>query len=125
MVPPRVADFVEQWKRGEAPWAAPWPFAVGSWMYILDGNGVRPGAPTRRARLDSELDQKSRARRAERLALLDTLPSTRDFLRDLRTRYERGERFGAALPSVEEVWEANYERSFWGPEHEEFVHGVR
>ena len=125
MLPPRVADFVERWKRGEAPWAAPWPFAVGSWMYILDGNGVRPGAPARRARLDRELEQRSRARRAQRLALIDKLPSTREFLRDLRARYERGERSGAVLPSVEEVWEANYERSFWGPEHEEFVHGVR
>ncbi|MEX2100560.1 MAG: tryptophan halogenase family protein [Acidimicrobiia bacterium] len=125
MVPPRVAEFVERWKNGEAPWSAPWPFAVGSWMYILDGNGVPPGAPGRTAHVDPEFDARANERRAQRLALLDALPSTREFLRDVCTRYEAGERFDAPLPTLEAVWEANYARSFWRPEHEKFVHGVR
>jgi tryptophan halogenase len=125
MVPPRVADFVARWRRGEPPWAAPWPFAVGSWMYILDGNGVRPGRPARRARRDPAAAAAADRRRTERLALAGRLPSTREFLADLRARYEAGDRFDASLPTTEAVWAAQYERSFWRPEHEEFVHGVR
>ena len=53
MVPPRVADFIDRWQHGEVPWTAPWPFAVGSWMYILDGNGVRPGRPAHRSTLST------------------------------------------------------------------------
>jgi tryptophan halogenase len=125
MVPPRVADFVDRWRHGEAPWAAPWPFAVGSWMYILDGNGVRPGAPRRLRRAAPADDAAAARRRAERLALVDRLPSTRELLGELRARYEEGRRSDAPLPTTENVWEAQYARSFWRPEHEEFVHGVR
>jgi tryptophan halogenase len=125
MVPPRVADFIERWQHGEVPWTAPWPFAVGSWMYILDGNGVRPGTPARAGRVPTALDGRAARRRNERVQLGATLPSMRDFLADLRARYEAGDRASSVLPTTDDVWRANYERSFWGPEHEAFVHGAR
>ncbi len=90
MVPARVADFIDRWHHGDVPWTAPWPFAVGSWMYILDGNGVRPGAPTRVGRVPGALDTRATQRHEDRAALAHTLPSTREFLRDLRARYEAG-----------------------------------
>jgi hypothetical protein len=120
-----VADFIERWQHGEVPWTAPWPFAVGSWMYILDGNGVRPGVPARTGRVPVAIDARATRRREERVQLRATLPSTREFLADLRSRYEAGERASTALPTTEAVWQANYERSFWRPEHEAFVHGAR
>jgi len=125
MVPPRVADFIDRWQHGDVPWNAPWPFAVGSWMYILDGNGVRPGTPARAGRVPAALDARAIQRRAERVESRATLPSTRHFLADVRARYEAGERASSVLPTTDEVWRANYERSFWGPEHEGFVHGAR
>jgi hypothetical protein len=114
-----------RWQRGEVPWTAPWPFAVGSWMYILDGNGVRPGAPAQVGRVPVAVDARATRRRADRDTLRSELPSTREFLRDLRSRYEAGERATTVLPTTEAVWQANYARSFWRPEHEAFVHGAR
>ena len=65
MVPARVADFIDRWEHGEVPWTAPWPFAVGSWMYILDGNGRRPGTPLRAGRVPSAVDARAVQRRAD------------------------------------------------------------
>ena len=97
MVPARVADFIERWQHGEVPWTAPWPFAVGSWMYILDGNGVRPGVPAaRRVGCRARVDARATQRRHERARLRATLPSTREFLarsaRPLRSRRPRDRR---------------------------------
>jgi hypothetical protein len=86
---------------------------------------VRPGAPAHVGPVPPALDARATQRRADRGALRSELPSTREFLRDLRSRYESGERASATLPTTEAVWQANYERSFWRPEHEAFVHGAR
>ena len=87
---------------------------------------MRPGLPAARPVVcPSALDARATQRRDDRARLRATLPSTREFLADLRARYEAGDRATAVLPTTDDVWRANYERSFWGPEHEAFVHGAR
>ena len=83
-----------------------------------------PAGPFAPVRVPSAVDARAAQRREDRAALAHALPSTREFLRDLRARYEAGARATAALPTTDDVWQANYDRSFWGPEHEAFVHGA-
>jgi tryptophan halogenase len=117
MLPPRVADVLDRWAHGVAPHDAPGPFHPGSWLYILDGNGVRPGHPAEA--LDTHVDAGDEAaiarRRAERARLVDELPSLRSYLGGLRARYEAGDRRSGPLPTLDDLWEDHHRRSSWRP----------
>ena len=84
-------------------------------MYILDGNRRWPRARPADADVDvaPEDDEAAARRRDERLALVERLPSVREYLADVRRRYEAGDRQTGPLPTPEDVWEAHRRRSFW------------
>jgi tryptophan halogenase len=124
LLPPAVAEVLERWQRGEPPLSAPLPFQPGSWAYILDGNGLWPrsfpaggDAGTGIAPAVAAADDEAAVRRRdERLDLAGRLPSLRQYLADVRRRYEAGERATGPLPTPDEVWAAHRGRSFWPEE---------